>query len=584
MNCFKKEFKRSFILQVLLACCSFTAWSQKNESGSFLFKGVVYGYNDAPSKKLFKKNKAFTIEGLLSEVTVTLYNKDQLIRTKITDENGEFDISIPANGIFKLQLSKEGYEKNILLINTRAIPENKIRRTLVFTGAEFMLNSNTGKATTSPPVLGILYYNTPKGHFEFLVSQKGAKRADNSLELIQKAVLKNNNFYSQSSDSDKPPEKKNGPDFPLSPEGIENISPEAISLRRNEIEKSKAKLVEDKKHAVSQQDSLVIDAKETVIRAAEIELQNALKLIEAQKSEISSQKRGLYAILGFLVLLACSSCVLYVYYRDKKNTNQLLAAQNRNIVDSITYAKRIQQSILIEEEEIKKVLPDFFIFYQPKDIVSGDFYWFSNMNNTLVIAVIDCTGHGVPGAFMSLIANTLLNELVNEKRIHDPAAILQLLHKGITEALHKGKDNTWSYDGMDMGLCVIEENRKKLHYAGAMQPLYIVKRNTLEVIKADMYSIGGRKLKSSIDNERNFTTHTVEIEKSMSFYMFSDGYIDQFGEKEKNRFGTERFKKILLHMQRLDMEEQKKTIQRTMNEWQGPGKQTDDILVVGMKV
>jgi len=522
------------------------------------------------------------MEGLLRGVTVTVYSKDRPVYTETTDENGEFSIAIPLNGIFKLQLSKEGYEKNVLLINSRSIPKNKISHNLTFIGAEFMLNSNANKGSASSQVLGILYYNSQKGYFEFMASEKGSKRADNSLELLKKAVLKNNHFYSLTDTSLA--KNRITSRFALTPAGIENMTAEDIALRRNEIEKSKAKLKEDRQHAQSEQDSLIIDAKETVIRAAEIELQNALKLIDVQKSEIKYQKRGLYAILGFLLLLGSSSVVLFIYYRDKKNTNQLLAAQNRNIVDSITYAKRIQQSILIDEEEIKKVLPECFIYYRPKDIVSGDFYWFSNINDNLTIAVIDCTGHGVPGAFMSLIANTLLNEIVNEKHIADPALILKLLHKGVIEALHKGKGNSWSYDGMDMSLCVIDKNRKKVNYAGAMHPLYIVKNNSVEVIKADMYSIGGRKLRSSTDNVRDFTNHTIEVTEGMSFYMFSDGYVDQFGAKEKNKFNTERFKRLLLNMQYVGMEKQKKIVQSTMEEWKGTYRQIDDMIVVGIKV
>ena len=135
-----------------------------------------------------------------------------------------------------------------------------------------------------------------------------------------------------------------------------------------------------------------------------------------------------------------------------------------------------------------------------------------------------------------------------------------------------------------MALCVIDKNRKKINYAGAMHPLYIVTNNKVEVVKADMYSIGGRKLRSSADNIRNFTNHTIEITKGMSFYMFSDGYVDQFGAKEKNKFNTERFKQLLLNIQNMEMERQKKIVQNAMEEWKGSSKQIDDMLVVGMKI
>lgn len=585
---------------IVFLLSTFHGHAQKNNTGTFLFEGVVYGYNYEPSKGLLKKSKQFVMDGLLDEVNLTLYHRNTVVYTSQTNKDGEFSIPVPTNAVYTLEFSKAGYEKNILELDMRSIPKRKLNEGVAFTGAEFMLNSFIPGTEADPDPIGKLNYDPARKCFEFIVSFNKSPKTTNSADLIKKAVSKNNNPSAVSlsgvsakanssaslrKDSVSVKSKKKSPvqDFIVTPAGIGNIKAEDIAYRRSQIERSRATLNEYKKRAMSKEDSLIIDAKEAVILAAEVELQNALQLIDTQESEIRYQKRALYAILAGLLLLAGLSIILYIYYKDKKHTNEVLAAKNKDILDSITYAKRIQQSFLIDEEEIKKVLPDIFIYYQPKDIVSGDFYWFSKVNNKIIIAVVDCTGHGVPGAFMSLIANTLLNEIVNEKHIIDPGSILQHLHSGITTSLHQEKDNSSSYDGMDMGLCIIDKNKNTLSYAGAMHPLYISYNHSIEVIKADMYPVGGRKLRSAINNIRQFTTHTIDVKKGMSFYMFSDGYVDQFNKERKNKFSTERFKQLLMGMENEGMEKQKEIIQQTMERWRGDFKQIDDILVVGMK-
>lgn len=597
----------------LLMFCTFYAKAQKLKSGTLIFEGVVYGYHHDPTKKLLKKSKQFVIEGLLSRVNIDVYHEDNLVYTEKTNKNGEFTIPLPLDGVFKLELSKHGYETNILTIDTRNISTEKSSNGIAFTGAEFMLNSYKNKEYTLPEYMGILYYDPESDYFDFFANEKEAKRQNNSIALIRKAVIKNKNsslltmldssivsvrllHKRKDTSAITVKGKKHLTGFGLAPAGIKNITTDNISLRKNEIEKAREQLEDDKLYAVSMDDSIIINAREAIIRASEVELQNALTLIATQKSEIHYKKRELYIMLGLFLLLAGFSAVLYFHYREKKRTNNLLETQNRKILDSITYAKRIQQSILIDEEEISprfESWADFFIYNRPKDIVSGDFYWLSNIDDKLVVAVVDCTGHGVPGAFMSLIANTLLNEIVNEKRRIDPAVILKHLHKGITDALHQEKDNNRSYDGMDVALCVIDKKKNKIKYAGAINPLYVVQDGAVNVLQADMHSIGGRSPKFNSIHTHEFTNHTITLKKETSLYMFSDGCVDQFGGHYKNtsvegrtrkKFGTERFKQLLLDIQAHDMSRQKEIIQTTMNEWRGSYKQIDDMLVVGMKI
>lgn len=264
---------------------------------------------------------------------------------------------------------------------------------------------------------------------------------------------------------------------------------------------------------------------------------------------------------------------------------EIIEKQKEKIVDSITYAQRIQQSILLEEEEIQKHFPDCFIYYQPKDIVSGDFYWFAQIQDKIIIAAIDCTGHGVPGAFMSMIGNTLLNQIVNEKGVTIPADILKHLNQGIYQALRQGKEGPLSLDGMDMALCSIDFKNAEIQFAGAQNPLYIVTGNEVEIIKGDIYGIGGGGfLSKKFDlTKREYTNHTIPVKKEMSIYLLTDGYMDQFGGDDERSFGRQKFKELLLSSQHLTMREQKTFFESAHIEWKGSFPQLDDILIIGIR-
>ncbi|MCH8331554.1 MAG: SpoIIE family protein phosphatase [Bacteroidetes bacterium] len=229
------------------------------------------------------------------------------------------------------------------------------------------------------------------------------------------------------------------------------------------------------------------------------------------------------------------------------------------------------------KKEIKKGL------YKPKDIVSGDFYWFSHQNGKSIIAAVDCTGHGVPGAFMSMIGNTLLNEIVNEKQITEPAVILSELHSAILNTLQQEGEDAQSQDGMDMALCIIDQKNNLIRFAGAKNPLYIIRNGTLEMIEADIHSIGGKSYMSGKEVEPKFTGHEIPIEKNMVIYMFSDGYMDQFGGEPRKKFSSQGFKQLLLDNSKLEMHQQKAALGKAMEDWKGSYEQIDDMLVMGVR-
>jgi len=278
-------------------------------------------------------------------------------------------------------------------------------------------------------------------------------------------------------------------------------------------------------------------------------------------------------------------------HKKLSEKNKIIESQQEKIIDSINYAKHIQQSILVEESEMQKHFPQSFIYYQPKDIVSGDFYWLSeikkNGSSLYVVAVADCTGHGVPGAFLSMIGNMLLNKIVNEKDIIQPALILKELHNGILDSLHRENNPNGSGDGMDIAICTIDPANQTIAYAGAMNPLYVLRKTgngQMEIIHADSQSIGSSIQNPNLPAEISFTNHTIAYEKEMAIYLFSDGYIDQFNAERKRRFGSERFRNILTETAHLPMQEQKEKLIRTFNEWSGEGTQLDDVLVMGLKI
>jgi serine phosphatase RsbU (regulator of sigma subunit) len=259
--------------------------------------------------------------------------------------------------------------------------------------------------------------------------------------------------------------------------------------------------------------------------------------------------------------------------------------KNEDITASINYAKTIQSAILPTQDEITRFLPEHFILFKPKSIVSGDFYWFQHIGeDLLVIAAADCTGHGVPGAFMSMVGNDLLNEIIMARGIIKPHQILYELHKGVRYAL-KQEENK-NHDGMDIAICTINLSHKRLLYAGAMNPLYYIQTNEkseaqLIEIKADKKNIGGHQKEA----ERIFTSHEISIEQPTTFYIFSDGYQDQFGGEEGRKFMTKRFRELLFSVHHLPLSKQQYLLNQTLNEWMGANhKQIDDVLVIGVRL
>lgn len=273
---------------------------------------------------------------------------------------------------------------------------------------------------------------------------------------------------------------------------------------------------------------------------------------------------------------------------------QEIEIKNTNITDSIHYAKNIQTALLPRHEILDQILPNHFILLRPKDIVSGDFYWFTYIENLSVIAAVDCTGHGVPGAFMSMLGSAFLNEIVNKEYITHPGVILRRLRKEVIRSLHQIGESGEPKDGMDLAICVIDYENMKLQFAGANNPLYLVRKKDavspgqFKYVESNgqiLYEIRGDRMPVSLHySMNNFTVHEIDFIRGDMIYLFSDGYADQFGGPLGKKLSYKYFRNILLSNSVEDLDVQKERLEARFDDWKGDNNQIDDIMVVGIRL
>jgi serine phosphatase RsbU (regulator of sigma subunit)/uncharacterized protein HemY len=319
--------------------------------------------------------------------------------------------------------------------------------------------------------------------------------------------------------------------------------------------------------------------------------QKEQEFIQAQKDLEYKQKQKrerlirIFILIGLVIVSAFSIQMMRSYQR-KKRDNELLEEQKeeiekqkQEITDSIIYAKRIQTAILPTPSWVNTNLPEHFILFRPRDIVSGDYYWMNKIDNKIIVAAADCTGHGVPGAFMSMLGVSFLNEIVNKNNIVQPNIILNQLRSQVKHTLDQTGKEGEAKDGMDIALCVMDIENMVLQYAGAYNPLYLFRNGELLETKADRMPIG-----IYIREKESFTNNEIKLEKGDTFYIFSDGYADQFGGEKGGKFKTKAFKQLLADIQSKSMEEQHEILNKTIDEWRGDIEQIDDIIVLGIRV
>lgn len=260
------------------------------------------------------------------------------------------------------------------------------------------------------------------------------------------------------------------------------------------------------------------------------------------------------------------------------NQKDIIEAKNKNITDSINYARTIQESVLPNPKVLEENLKDHFIFYQPRDIVSGDFYWFKKKGDYLILTASDCTGHGVPGAFMSMLGSELLNQIVNDPEVSSPAKAIELLDEGVFNALHRNSTSK-GHDGMDAAICALNLKTKVLTYSGAFRPIVVWSSDQISVYKPVTCSIGNFKERGVEPMEQQ-----IQLSEGDRVYMFSDGFVDQFGGEKGKKFMSKRFVRLIEEIQRMPLGEQCQVLEEHFEEWRGDQEQVDDVLVMAVEV
>jgi serine phosphatase RsbU (regulator of sigma subunit)/Tfp pilus assembly protein PilF len=301
---------------------------------------------------------------------------------------------------------------------------------------------------------------------------------------------------------------------------------------------------------------------------------------------IRQQQLVRWGLIGGLGLLSISIFSIYRRYRFKKKANvvleqqkELIEQKNLLITDSIDYAQTIQEAVLPTQQQVSNLLPDSFVLYKPKATVSGDFYWLRNFQDHIICAVVDCTGHGVPGAFMSLLGHNMLENAIKDRALTQPAAILDALNEEVIARLPEDETQERSKHGMDVSLISINKKSATLEYAGAHNPLYIIRENELIELKADKMGIGGKY------NSDPFRNQSIQLQKGDMIYLFTDGFPDQIGGPNRKKFYYRPFKELLLSIHELSYHEQKEKLNEAHALWMGDKMdQTDDIVVMGIRM
>ena len=368
-----------------------------------------------------------------------------------------------------------------------------------------------------------------------------------------------------------------------------------VSVKQQELVDQQKELEKEAKNLIAIQNEY--KKIEEALAQKEIVVNEQGKTIDAQGNEIitkaskiEEQKEIIWLSIVFLIIVSILGILAYRSYRLKNKANiliskqkeeieeqhEVLEEQHREITDSINYAKRIQDAILPPLKLVRGYMPDSFILYEPKDIVAGDFYWMEGINNLIVFAAADCTGHGVPGAMVSVVCHNAMNRAVREFMLVEPDEILNKTRDIVVETFEKGDEDV--RDGMDIALCTINTESKKLKFAGANNGLYFIRNGELTQIKPDKQPIG------KYEDAKPFTKHTMDLEAGDVIYTFSDGYADQFGGPKGKKFMYKPFRELLLSIHQKPMDEQHQLLMSAFQDWRGKMEQIDDVCVIGVRI
>lgn len=584
--------------------------------------GTVLGYTYDDTKSIFKKEKQLEVEGSLAKAKLIVKESSgKVVLTTDSDHGGEFNFDLPLGQLYTVTYSKNGYGTSAFELDVRSIPAEYREWGLILINLDLILNNyESDKAQDNGEPFGRISFDANNERFVFQSTQFDHKKRlfkkdeDNTLINLMQYSIDKNHPFNRLDAREIPVEEIKRQSYTRPSMTVvtdttqvdnsayfesiertrqvlsshkdlnflsEDFSSADLDVFASEIELARAALELDRLNAITESDFLNIEARERLLLSAETQLANARLFIQTQADTIAAQNSFIYALIGLITLIIILGVFVFLAYRSKRANLKILAAKNHKIAESIKYATRIQKSVLLNEDQIKEIVPKSFVFYQPLDAVSGDFYWFSKIDSITVMAAVDCTGHGVPGAFMSLIGNTLMNQIVNEKQITVPKDILLALHEGIVKSLNQSNDDESAQDGMDISVCTFDEKSGKLTFSGANNSIYIVKNKEILTMHANLLPVGGFARRNK---KMNYRQEEMILDKGDRIYLFSDGYMDQFGGVKDEKFNIARFQTMLLSMAQVKMSEQEEIVRDTWLNWMNNQSQTDDILVVGIEV
>lgn len=594
---------------ILIFTCFYSLLSfSQEDKASIYIEGKTLKRVEKYTKN-FKVKKKYATQPL-GNVKAKITENNQIIAKSNADSLGNYSLNfyVDPNKNYYLYFTKNGYYPKIFKFNTNGI---SARKEIVFKGWEFHLYKRVIGLKDSVFLLPTkFYYDSERGYMTY------DEVFNTHLEVEQEKVyidflshLNNNKNIVDELNSEPQPKKeiKNKDtllDYIISEQkNVPDIQLIDMAKLLNELKLSKYEdtaVIENKekevyierkqleyaqKRAVTNEDKLkivkahqLLNEKEEQIELAKNEIVKAKKIIELQQLENQTKNYLLVLSFSLITLFLILLFVLIKNNKERKRINLLLEEKNKEVIDSIKYAQRIQNAILPPQSIISKNLKQNFILFKPKDIVSGDFYWIENINNCTFFAVVDCTGHGVPGAFMSIIAFNALNQAVNEYKLRKPADILNQVNIEISKTLHQ-TENIDVEDGMDISLCMLNTDTKELEFAGAHHTLNIVSNGELTTIKSDKFSIGSQKGK-----DKKFQNHCFKLKKDDFIYIFSDGYADQFGGAKERKFMYKNLRSLLLKNHKKDILLQKQILNDEFYAWKGNLEQVDDICIMGIKI
>ncbi len=366
------------------------------------------------------------------------------------------------------------------------------------------------------------------------------------------------------------------------------IKQQELVVQQNKLEAEKQSLLAIQKEYADIENKL--KDKERLVSEQNQKIDDQIDDILKKSSKIEEQKEIIWLSLLFIIIVSILGVLAYRSYRLKNKANKLvmlqkeeieeqhkvLEEQHKEITDSINYAKRIQDAILPPLKLVKGYMPDSFILYKPKDIVAGDFYWMEGINNLIIFAAADCTGHGVPGAMVSVVCHNAMNRSVKEFMLVKPSDILDKTREIVMETFEKSAEDV--NDGMDIALCSINTESNKLNFSGANNGLYVVRDGDIIEIKPDKQPIGNYK------DAKPFTNHEMSLQKGDVIYAFTDGFPDQFGGPKGKKFMYKPFRNMLIDIHQNPMDQQHETLVKAFSDWKGDIEQIDDVCVIGVRI